>query len=87
MVDQELMPKFVYPEDTDSINTLIIESTYGANEKGDAYDYASEIQRLGSDIAAVIDAGGTVLVPAFAVGCTIATMAVALSTPSRLGVT
>lgn len=70
MVDQELMPKFVYPEDTDSINTLIIESTYGANEKGDTYDYASEIQRLGNDIASVIDADGTVLVPAFAVGRT-----------------
>lgn len=67
-VDQELMPRFELPDAPNTINTLVIESTYGANEKADHYDYASEIHRLGTNIANVLDEGGSVLIPSFAVG-------------------
>jgi Cft2 family RNA processing exonuclease len=67
-VDQELMPAFQYPDDPESIDTLIIESTYGANETADAVSYSDEIERFGAAMAAVLANNGSVLVPSFALG-------------------
>jgi Cft2 family RNA processing exonuclease len=67
-IDQELMAGFVPPADSDTIDTLIMESTYGANEAADEYSYTGEIDRLGKEIAAVLNRGGSVLVPSFALG-------------------
>ncbi len=67
-VDQELMPGFEAPANARSFDTLIIESTYGANEGADAIDYGAEADRFGLDIATVLRGGGCVLVPCFALG-------------------
>ncbi len=67
-VDQELIPGFTIPKDVEGIDTLIMESTYGANDEADAYDYGSEIARFGKEAGEVLAKGGSVLVPAFALG-------------------
>ncbi|MCH7959214.1 MAG: MBL fold metallo-hydrolase [Candidatus Hydrogenedentes bacterium] len=66
--DQMLMQGFTLPENARNVDTLIIESTYGANEEADTVSYRDEIQRFGSDMARILDDGGTVLVPSFALG-------------------
>jgi Cft2 family RNA processing exonuclease len=67
-VDQELMAGFEYPDRPETIDTLIIESTYGANEGADSVSYAEEIERFGASMATVLEGGGCVLVPSFALG-------------------
>jgi Cft2 family RNA processing exonuclease len=57
------------PED-EQVDTLIIESTHGANDLGGAVSYQEEIYRLGTEVAKVLEAGGTVLIPSFALGRT-----------------
>ena len=66
--DQELLGGFAPPPDLGEVDTLIIESTYGANEDADRNEYSSEILRFGKAITEVIERGGTVLVPSFALG-------------------
>lgn len=69
-VDQELMPAFVVPDEATKVDTLIIESTYGANEEADRVVYEDEIARFAEGINRVIDREGVVLVPSFALGRT-----------------
>lgn len=66
--DQELVKRFVPPDDAETVDTLIIESTYGANEDADGFNYFDEAQRFASDMVEVLDRGGVVLVPSFALG-------------------
>lgn len=67
-IDQELMGAFSVPSELDSPDTLVVESTYGANGEADDIVYRDEITRFGRAIAQVIERGGTVLVPSFALG-------------------
>jgi Cft2 family RNA processing exonuclease len=66
--DQELMGGYQLPDNRDEIDTLIIESTYGANEEADHYDYEEEIGKFATAIDTVIRREGVVLVPSFALG-------------------
>lgn len=68
--DQQLMGKYVPPNGADVIDTLIIESTQGANEDGDDFSYGDEKRRLGNAIRDVIEQGGCALIAAFALGRT-----------------
>lgn len=66
--NQELMVGFTPPESAGTIDTLVIETTYGANEEADSIDYQDEIARFAKEVAEVLDQGGAVLAPAFALG-------------------
>lgn len=67
-IDQELMPAYTPPLNPDDIDTLIIESTYGATEHADSIVHEEEIERLGKSINEVLERGGTALIPSFALG-------------------
>lgn len=66
--DQELMGRRTALDSSASVDTLIIESTYGANELADEIGYDEEVARFGQAISEVLGKGGTVLVPSFALG-------------------
>jgi len=68
--DQELMAGFSEYEYDEEIDTLVIESTYGANVTADHTNYAAEALRFGQACTEVLERGGAVLVPAFALGRT-----------------
>ena len=68
--DQELMAGRKRMDGSTRVDTLIIESTYGANPEADRVVYEDEVLRFGKAIAEVISRGGTVLIPAFALGRT-----------------
>ena len=57
-------------DEQERVDTLIIESTLGATEDGGLGSYAEETERLAESIREVIDRGGTVLIPSFALGRT-----------------
>lgn len=69
-IDQELMPAYEPPRNPDSIDTLIIESTYGATDYADTIIQEEEVERFGKSILEVLDRDGCVLVPSFALGRT-----------------
>lgn len=52
------------------INTLVIESTQGATDDDEKCTYEEEIHRLGSAMRRVLQRGGSVLLPSFALGRT-----------------
>lgn len=67
---QELVDGFA-PLDPDvKVDTLIIEATHGANEHAGVHHYQDEIYSMGADIAQVLEGGGSVLIPSFALGRT-----------------
>ena len=67
---QELLAGFKPLPANEKIDTLIIESTHGATEEDKVHDYAAEAQRFGVELTKVLERGGTVLVPSFALGRT-----------------
>lgn len=67
-VDQELMEAYRPPSDPESIDTLIIESTYGGTDSADDIIHEEEVERFGTAIAEVIARGGVALIPSFALG-------------------
>ncbi len=68
--DQELMAGLT-PLDPDvQVDTLVIESTYGANEEADAIRPEVESARFAGEITRVLRRGGVALIPAFALGRT-----------------
>jgi len=67
---QELIDGYEPPIPGEGIDTLIIESTHGANDLGGIVSYQDEIYRMGAEVAKVLEAGGTVLIPSFALGRT-----------------
>ncbi len=67
---QELIDGLSPLSKDEQVDTLIIESTHGANDVGGTVSYQEEIYRLGVEMAKVLEAGGTVLVPSFALGRT-----------------
>lgn len=66
--DQELMAGLEPLDDSLGIDTLIIESTYGANEEADKSRLDEQIARFGKAVGAVLERGGCALVPVFALG-------------------
>lgn len=68
--DQELMPAFEIPSCAANVDTLIIESTYGANPEADHYVYAEQVDGFAKAVKQVLDREGVVLVPSFALGRT-----------------
>lgn len=63
--DQETVPGADFP--TEKIDTLILETTRGANEEEDV-SRDEEVERLVDDVASTLSGGGSVLVPSFAFG-------------------
>lgn len=63
--EQETVSGAAFPQE--KIDTLILETTRGANEPGDA-TREQEVERLVNDVAGTLSGGGSVLVPAFAFG-------------------
>lgn len=70
MREQELMRSLLPLEETVEVDTLVIESTRGAHHEEDRINYSGEIDRFAEAIGEVIGNGGSVLVPAFALGRT-----------------
>lgn len=64
--NQSLIPCADFPES--GVDTLIIECTRGNAERSKNYERSKEIDRLGQSIAKVLDRGGAVLIPVFALG-------------------
>lgn len=62
---QTIIPGGDYPDDVD---ILVLESTTGSDGVAETVTRRSEERRLGEAIARVIDRGGSVLVPVFALG-------------------
>lgn len=52
------------------IDTLIVEGTYGATASYRGEDYPVEVERFARDVSAILAAGGSVLLPVFALGRT-----------------
>lgn len=68
--DQELVPGMKPLDPSIKVDTLIIESTYGANGEADSTRYEDEINRFADGVREVLERGGCVLVPSFALGRT-----------------
>jgi Cft2 family RNA processing exonuclease len=68
--DQELMGGFRPLDKSVKIDTLIVESTRGATEEHRIKVYSEEIARLSKAVKQVLDQGGAVLIPCFALGRT-----------------
>jgi len=68
--DQELMAGSVPLENCGPIDTLVIESTYGANDEADDINHREEGLRFAAAVPAVIERSGVALVPTFALGRT-----------------
>ncbi len=67
---QELIDGFSPLDPSVKVDTLIIEATHGANEHAGVHHYQDEIYRMGEDINIVLERGGAVLIPSFALGRT-----------------
>jgi Cft2 family RNA processing exonuclease len=67
VLDQGLVPGCDFPRHCD---VLIMESTLGATPEMDAWDRETEAERLAAACRAVLLAGGSVIIPAFALGRT-----------------
>ena len=66
--DQELMAGLSPLDPAIGVDTLIIESTYGANEIADNTGYDEQTALFAARVSNVLDRGGSVLVPSFALG-------------------
>ncbi|MGI6139545.1 MAG: MBL fold metallo-hydrolase [Candidatus Hydrogenedentales bacterium] len=67
---QLLMGGCAFPKDISKVDTLIIESTQGATCDAKKLSYEEEADRLADRMRNVLDRGGTVLLPSFALGRT-----------------
>jgi Cft2 family RNA processing exonuclease len=70
VIDQELMSGMKFPKESRRVDTLIIESTYGANATAHEVEYQEEVKRLAQGVTRVLNRDGVVLVPSFALGRT-----------------
>jgi len=70
MRDQELLGGYVPVDPSVTIDTLIIESTRGAADDAALPSYDAEMKRFVEEMNKVLDGGGVVLVPTFALGRT-----------------
>ncbi|MDX2227529.1 MAG: MBL fold metallo-hydrolase [Verrucomicrobiae bacterium] len=63
---QTLMPAADFPEEPADV--LMIETTRGLHESPEPYSRQREVERLAASIARILAAGGSVLLPCFALG-------------------
>jgi Cft2 family RNA processing exonuclease len=70
VIDQELMSGMAFPKATKQVDTLIVESTYGANPTAHEVEYRDEVKRFAKGVTRVLNRDGVVLVPSFALGRT-----------------
>ncbi len=70
MAQQELMDGLTLLDESIAVDTLIIESTRGTHENGHSISFEGEVERFAEEIRKVVEGGGTVLVPSFALGRT-----------------
>jgi len=63
---QKILPGANFPER--HVDTLVIETTRGAQERPEGVDRTSEVQRLLGKIREIVDGGGSCLIPVFALG-------------------
>ena len=66
--DQELTKGAIYPDEP--IDTLILECTLGASAESEGRHRSHEVRNLAGRITRVVQQGGSVLIPAFALGRT-----------------
>jgi len=66
--DQEIIPKAEYPEG--KVDVLVSECTLGADEMAEHRSRREEKERFATACTAVIERGGSVLIPAFSLGRT-----------------
>jgi Cft2 family RNA processing exonuclease len=66
--DQTLVQRADFP--TEKIDTLLIETTRGAQPKPEGFSRENEVDRLVNGILETFDQGGAVLIPVFAMGKT-----------------
>ncbi|MCP4645740.1 MAG: MBL fold metallo-hydrolase [bacterium] len=66
--DQELLGGLTPPSDDLEVDTLVIESTRAMNEDAKNTTFGREVSRFAKAAKAVLDKGGVVLVPVFALG-------------------
>lgn len=66
--DQELLPGCTTLNGGLRADTVIVESTHGATDHSAINPYSAEAVRLGQSITPVLNAGGCVLLPSFALG-------------------
>lgn len=64
--NQTLIPGAQFPEE--GVDTLIMECTHGATERAADYTRGKELRRLAQAIREVLEGGGAVLIPVFALG-------------------
>lgn len=70
LTHQELMAGLRLLDTSEEITTLIIESTRGTHEEGHAITFEGETDRFTLEVSKVLEQGGVVLVPSFALGRT-----------------
>ncbi|MCL4216317.1 MAG: MBL fold metallo-hydrolase [Candidatus Hydrogenedentes bacterium] len=68
--EQELLPGMAALDELGQVDTLIIESTRGAKDESGLPTLKTETARFAKAITEVLDRGGVVLIPAFALGRT-----------------
>lgn len=66
LTDQTVIPKAKLPET--KIDTLILETTYGATDSELLLDWSSESLRLAKEANKILNNGGAVLIPVFSLG-------------------
>lgn len=67
---QELIDGFSPLDDLEPVDSLIIEATHGASGIAGVHTYQEEVYSMGAAIADVLEGGGVVLIPSFALGRT-----------------
>lgn len=66
LTDQTLLPKAKLPET--KVDTLILETTYGATDSNLLLDWNSESLRFANEANKIINNGGSILIPVFSLG-------------------
>ena len=66
---QELIPGISHLDKSERVDSLVIESTRGMHQNG-SVTREGEVKRFGVEVTRVLDRGGMVLVPSFALGRT-----------------
>lgn len=64
--DQKTLPGAAFPSDT--VDTLVMETTRGMHERAETASRTSEVKRLLQTVSRTLEHGGSVLIPAFALG-------------------
>ncbi len=66
LANQAIQPAAILPNT--KINTLILESTYGATDSIGILDWQKEAERFAKEANKILTAGGSILIPVFALG-------------------